>query len=621
MHPSGIFKKLSSLSFILLSFYPILPFHYSSILLITFLVSAIVLNYSGFINRVSSTTPKIIIIHAGYYLVLILSLIYSDNLNAGVDRVLQLSPLFFVPFVLIYFTPIIKASTKNIFSILFVFSNLIYTFLLYKYLIAGIDLNSDVSIIGNSFAKNISTLYELGFNQTFWFANLMPSSSIFFHKAYFSMNYLLSLVIVIDILFKSRRFSIYYWTSLAFGIIFSIAIIYAFSFPNVFSLLFILLVVPIYYYPHWQIKQKALFYLSIITVVVFMSYLIIIMQANNIDIRRGINFVKSIVTQESREDNDPRFEIYKTTIEIIKANPVFGVGVGDAEDVLLDSYIQKNKQLSNDKNHNYIRFSEKLNDAYWHKNDVTVSSNTSIAPDKNLTVDKITANYKGQAHNISQTVILDNDTTIYTFSVFAKALDTKYLILRLGDISSQQVSFDLKTKQVGNSGSKIIKSSINQLDNQWYRYSITTECAGSVGALIGQADSIGIYNYFATGESIELWGAMVEKGDSATLYNKSNNPLIKYAIEENLNTHNNYLYFMVAGGLLCLFLFLTNIIKLLKISIGEKSHLLISFSIIIILNLLTENIFSRHFGLMFYSVFIILLFNNLLLNKTVREQH
>ena len=351
-----------------------------------------------------------------------------------------------------------------------------------------------------------------------------------------------------------------------------------------------------------------------------MSYLIML-QTNNIDIRRGVNFVKSVVTQESREDNDPRFEIYKTTIGIIIQNPILGVGIGDAEDVLLDSYIKKNKQLSNNKTHNYISFSEKLNDSFWHKNDVTVSSNTSIAPDKSQTVDKITANYKGQAHNISQTVILDDEPAIYTFSIFVKALDTKYLILRLGDISSQIVSFDLEKNRVGHSGSKIIMSTIDSLDNQWYRYSITTECAGSVAALIGQADGRSNYNYFATGESIELWGAMVEKGDSATQYNKSNNPLIQYAIEENLNTHNNYLYFMVSGGILCLFLFLVNIIKIFKISISEKSHLLISFSIIIILNLLTENIFSRHFGLMFYSVFIILLFNNLLLKKKVSEQN
>ena len=83
----------------------------------------------------------------------------------------------------------------------------------------------------------------------------------------------------------------------------------------------------------------------------------------------------------------------------------------------------------------------------------------------------------------------------------------------------------------------------------------------------------------------------------------------KIEFNEKQNTHNYYLNLLLIGGIPLLVLFFLLIKYLFNISIKTRDVLLFSFSLIIVLNLLTENFLSRIYGIFSFSMFLGILLN------------
>lgn len=73
------------------------------------------------------------------------------------------------------------------------------------------------------------------------------------------------------------------------------------------------------------------------------------------------------------------------------------------------------------------------------------------------------------------------------------------------------------------------------------------------------------------------------------------------------NSHNQYLDFLIGGGIVGLALFLAGLIHLFWRSIKESNFPLLALLLIFSFNCLFENVLSRHWGILFFSVFISLL--------------
>ncbi len=71
---------------------------------------------------------------------------------------------------------------------------------------------------------------------------------------------------------------------------------------------------------------------------------------------------------------------------------------------------------------------------------------------------------------------------------------------------------------------------------------------------------------------------------------------------EDYNTHNQYLEFWLTNGVIGLGIFVTALFLLFKNAVKEKKKIMFYFLIIITLFCLTESVFQRQYGIMFYAV-------------------
>jgi len=80
-----------------------------------------------------------------------------------------------------------------------------------------------------------------------------------------------------------------------------------------------------------------------------------------------------------------------------------------------------------------------------------------------------------------------------------------------------------------------------------------------------------------------------------------------------LNSHNYYAYLWIAGGIVVLLIFLLMLLYNMHLGIRNRDILYLAFILVIALNLLTENVLGRAYGILFYS-----LWNGVFLYKNVR---
>jgi len=170
--------------------------------------------------------------------------------------------------------------------------------------------------------------------------------------------------------------------------------------------------------------------------------------------------------------------------------------------------------------------SEEFDNGYWSKSNAEVLSNQVISPDGSLSADKFqwfsTGTNSGQLIRNLTTVIGD----IYTFSVFAKACEQRFVQIgyALSDVTGQPfVNIDLATGLTSTVPSSVINFSIVDVGNGWFRISITVEVISTSTAnflFIGRSllDTFSASGSTVDGHGVYIWGAQIEALPFATSY-------------------------------------------------------------------------------------------------------
>ena len=169
---------------------------------------------------------------------------------------------------------------------------------------------------------------------------------------------------------------------------------------------------------------------------------------------------------------------------------------------------------------NLITYSEQFDNAVWDKGNITVSANSTIAPDGYTTADSLTHTATSSSY-ISRGPGLTTGGT-YTYSVFAKAGDVRWF--RISNVSSGNSGgwFNLTDGTMGTQNGAGNVSFMASVGNGWYRCSrkFAAVVGGGTQVLLSPSSADGSTNAI-NGGVMYLWGAQVNEGPIVTPYIKT----------------------------------------------------------------------------------------------------
>ncbi len=179
---------------------------------------------------------------------------------------------------------------------------------------------------------------------------------------------------------------------------------------------------------------------------------------------------------------------------------------------------------------NLTNYSEEADNAWWAKQAVTISANTTTAPDGTLTADSMVETAVSNSHGIDRTSIIASLTLgdYVTSSVFVKqGSGDRRLQLVFGGTAFATASycnFNLATETVTLGTQSTVRSAtMTALPNGWYRctFTVQADVTGSVRPFfrLANSNSTTLNSYLGDGTSfIYIWGIQVEQTSYSTSY-------------------------------------------------------------------------------------------------------
>ena len=248
-----------------------------------------------------------------FYILYALSFFWSENQSFAIADLVLKIPILILPLIMLSNEPLsIKEINKLLlaFSLSVIFLNCFCFFdALFNYLNTG-NINE---FFYGSLTINMHTAYQA----TFTSFSIFILVYIYLNKEY-SHNWIFSCLIALQFLFL-------------------------FLLSSRMQILCLSVVTPIFLIFHYYLKQKIYLGFSYTILAFVVSYFLVSTPSvlNN-RYKQTVSHISSIGNDS--QNSDSRKFIWKKAIDIIKYNWLFGVGVGDAKDVLVSSYSKESSK-------------------------------------------------------------------------------------------------------------------------------------------------------------------------------------------------------------------------------------------------------------------------------------
>lgn len=345
--------------------YPILPHAIQSITIIALTTLSVVTYADAIKNNLTRLSVKPFLWFSGWFLVLMLTVLYSEDVNEGIKRITRGVNFVIIPFLFLYILPEIPYKKQKILSNLFVFAHvLLLCFLVYK-TFEGVDRigyrDSSGRLIKGLFDENIfkqvAIVFQMPFYLSRYYIDENNITTFFIHKVYLSIGLVFSVFLMVNKFIKEKMSLIHKLLWGVLIVIFIVAIVYFTSLPNILMIL----VLPAFIFMNLKHKKHKVIMamLAVITIgTTFTKPLYTKIYEDKrllTDALEAKNMLLSIIDDKPYvEGTNIRLEVWRCAYKQISKQWLFGYGIGDEEAILHNCYISKNcKDCLGLNSHNY----------------------------------------------------------------------------------------------------------------------------------------------------------------------------------------------------------------------------------------------------------------------------
>lgn len=311
----------------LLMFYLIMENALQSIIVILFCSTSIILNLKNFSIRFKEFGIKPLLLVSGFYILLVLSILYSSNLKSGFNEIQRGISILVIPLTFFYFLPFVNKKQWRTLKALFISSNFIL-FIIFM-----------IVIFSYMQGKSISEIFSLNF-RGFLMNNLFKS----YHPTYVSISLVLCIVFAIEEIRDTKKNYLVIISAFVI-VLFSIFLIML----SVRSIILILIIIVLALFL-FNFKKNRTRLLIVFTLCILSTSIIIL----NTDLFKGRiqEVLNSLGGGDSVNSISLREGIFFCSSNILKSNWLFGVGVGDVQDSLNICYESNHVNLLDKENYN-----------------------------------------------------------------------------------------------------------------------------------------------------------------------------------------------------------------------------------------------------------------------------
>lgn len=336
MPKQKVFQNIPYFLLFTLSFFPVMKANIASMIAICYLTTTLVFYWNNFKTRFNELGLKPLIANCGFYILLVISIGYSDDYLIAFKTLQASILLLFFPIITLYFLPRIEKKTMEYFSYGFIISVFVLLLYFFNLLVDALEVDRIYKLSEKGFIKQLKALntypYEFVLSKAFKHLDVLFES----HKVYLSLQFLVAIVLSINLIVKHKANRLRKVVLVFLISMFTVAIIYTQAITTVLTLFLLIITFPFFYFKG---SFKKIVFLGLIIIFGFFSLNSGFFKTySNKNTTSVIKLLRSISENNLEEGTDKRIYIYSCSVQSIRNSVIFGYGIGDVQNKLNSCY-------------------------------------------------------------------------------------------------------------------------------------------------------------------------------------------------------------------------------------------------------------------------------------------